>query len=788
MSWFSTKNSKPDFTSLQIQTATSTLPIPICWGQNKLSPNVIWYANFQTSNGSSGKGGLFSSPSVESTYAADIIMALSEGPVGGIGYIWRDQGTYTLSGLGLTFFEGSTPQSDWSYLSSTYPNQALPYQGTAYVSAASYQLGDDANVGNHNFEILGLGQSSGANGIDCDPAWWVYDFLTNAQYGAGFAAASINSASLFTSGINTASLQSYCNATGLAISPCLTTQEPASSILSRVLQQLNCAAVWSQGELKFIPYGDQPISAGNVTTSVHTGVPQPSTSSAGGTPRPQIIVCAASSWVSDGGVTYTFTGSGLTYVGASTSPSLGQYGITPNGTYVFSTADEGAAITITYTYAISSPYTPNLTPAYRLTETDFLSGGSDDPVTVSRVDPFSLPNIVRLEVLSRSNQYAGTIVEARDQSQIELYGPRVGSTITSHEICDDVTIAPIVAQTILQRGLYVRTKFTFKLGLEFCLLDPMDIVEITDSNLGLSSYPVRITSIEEDDNGDLTIEAEELVDGISTPGANPGRGVSGYKPNQAAPAEPVNANPLIYEPPPGLTNNVSQIWIGASGGSGGVADRNWGGAYVWISLDDITYTQFGSILAPLRQGVLTASLPVGSNWDATNALSASLSESAGRLTGTSVDSAQQGATLCLVDNELIAYETATLIGPNVYSLTGLARGLYGTQTAGHSTGAGFYRLDGAVLKASLPSQYIGQALYFKFQSFNVFGAGTQDLSTCVAHGYTPNGQGVIGLVAEALAAGSSLNFGTSAAVTQSEDWGDGTSAIAIRISLGAATS
>ena len=187
MSWFRAKNQKPDYTGLQIQTSTSALPVPIVWGQNRLAPNLIWYANFKSSGGKGGgKGGLFHPTSNSVTYSADIAMALCEGYIGGIGQIWRDQSTYGLSDLGLTFFQGSTPQSAWSYLSTNYPNQSLTYQGTAYVCAASYQLGSAAQIGNHNFEILGLGQSSGANGIDCDPAWWVYDFLTNAQYGAGF--------------------------------------------------------------------------------------------------------------------------------------------------------------------------------------------------------------------------------------------------------------------------------------------------------------------------------------------------------------------------------------------------------------------------------------------------------------------------------------------------------------------------------------------------------------------------------------------------------------------------
>ena len=85
----------------------------------------------------------------------------------------------------------------------------------------------------------------------------IYDFLTNAQYGCGFNPASIDSGSLFT---NADSLQAYCRAMGYAFSPVLVSQEQASSILTRWLQLFNCAAVWSGGLLKFIPYGDTAIS------------------------------------------------------------------------------------------------------------------------------------------------------------------------------------------------------------------------------------------------------------------------------------------------------------------------------------------------------------------------------------------------------------------------------------------------------------------------------------------------------------------------------------------------
>ena len=84
-----------------------------------------------------------------------------------------------------------------------------------------------------------------------------------------------------------------------------------------------------------------------------------------------------------------------------------------------------------------------------------------------------------------------------------------------------------------------------------------------------------------------------------------------------------------------------------------------------------------------------------------------------RLTGTSQAAAQQGATLSLVDGELVAYENATLTGGNAYSLTGLARGLSGSAPAYHSTGAPFARLDGAIVKYDLPANLVGQTHLFQ---------------------------------------------------------------------------
>ncbi len=566
------------------------MAIPIVWGQNKISPNLIWFANFQAIPGGSGKGiggkgGLGGGGAQSYTYQADLILALCEGPIAGTGFIWKNMSVYVAIELGIGVFNGTTPQEVWPYLSANYPYNALAYQGTAIAWAGGYNLGGSATIGNHNFEILGILRGSGINATDADPALVIQDFLTNAQYGVGFDPASIDSVSLFS---DPGSLQNYCRAMGYAFSPALTSQEQASSTLTRWLQMFSTAAVWSGGLLKFIPYADTAIALGQeqaYTTQLTIPTPIPAST---GTSLPAVINAVASDrFVADGGVAYAFSNVPLTFIGATLPTVEGTYGMLFPGQYIFGQADEGKPVVIKFTAKSADSFTPNLTPVYALTDSDFIDEkGNKDPVQVERADVFSLPTILRVEVLSRSNQYAAVTVEARDQSQIELFGHRVGSAIQAHEICDELVMGPQIAQTILQRQLYVRTKFTFKLSWEYCLLDPMDIVSITDVNLGLSDYPVRIIEIEEDEHGILTFTCEELAEGISNPGMNPGAGSTGFQPNFGVPAVPVNA-PLIVEPPTSLTNGVAQIWVGASGiGAGG--QGQWGGAVVYLSVDGVT--------------------------------------------------------------------------------------------------------------------------------------------------------------------------------------------------------
>lgn len=675
----------PDFTGLQVQTSSNALPIPIVYGRTRIAPNIIWSGDFQSvphySSTRTGKGGIFSAGNSNQlsgyTYQSALLLGLCEGPIKGLVTAYNGQSVSDPYDLVDGSLPGTSPQRPWSYLLARHPQRALGYGGTALAYAANFDLGSSASIGSLAFEVSArLSDGGAANGVDADPSAIIYDFLTNAQYGVGFPADSIDATSLF-GGSGDGSYQTYCLAHGLALSPALIDQEAANAVLSRWLELTNATAVWSGGRLRILPFGDDSLSS-----------------------------------VVAGGATVT--------------------------------------------------YQPSASILYDLNDDDFIGDASADPLIVTRRDPYSAPNVVVLEVLDRANQYSATSVEARDQGAVEQYGLRPATTLTAHEICD-LSVAATAGQLVLQRGLYVRNTYAFKLSWLHCLLEPMDIVTLTDESLGLIRTPVRIVEIAEDHDGLLSVIAEEYPGQIGTAVASSPESAANEPLNRAVAPSPVNV-PFILEPPPELTGGTAQIWLGLSGGTKGVVDPNWGGAVVFVSLDGSSYTRVGTVSGATKQGRLASALPPPG---------ASSSDA-------QIDFSQSGATLgssgdrrmIAIESEIVGFNTATLTSTWTYSLGGLARRLYGLQGGGHAAGAPVLVLDSAVFTYNLPEAYIGHQLWLKFASFNIFGKSMQDLATCVAYPFTPLGGGRVGPVTSALATGSPLDEGlASSSSNETDDFG-----------------
>lgn len=757
--------------SLQFQTSQKGGIIPLVYGTTRVAPNLIDYDDFiatPASSGVKGKGGgAGKSGGQQYNYSASVILGVCQGPIAGIGTVWWDKNTAPLAGLpGLSTINlGADGQTADPFWATNHPTKALGYSGTANVTLDNYRLGMTASLPNFSFEVSGAEADSGINGFDANPAAIISDFLTNPRYGAGFPAANLDSLTVFSE---------YCAAAGLFLAPLLDTQQEAQQALGNITKITNSAIVWSGALLKIVPYGDQPLSVTYTTVAISGTIVAGDTLSLTFTiaaiPTSPITVEYSASLADQ--TSYTSAAAGLAEQVAGNG-TLSSYGIFASCSVnslvivaqqgpvaITGSASGSETITVGPT---SAPYAfvPNTIVLYSLGEDDFVvqessvgtnlgvtPGGpalrsgagpitgsfTDDPVHIVRSAPADANNMIEIEVLARSNSYNTTVVEAFDQASIDLYGVRRDTSFKANAIVDATYTGAIAAQLLLQRSLYFRNTYSFRLGWKYCLLEPMDLVQITDPRLGAGALTVRITAVEEDDEGTLSITAEDFFAGYSTAILYPKQAASGYVPNYNSAPGDVNP-PLIFEPPAGLLSGDLEIWVGLSGGS------NWGSAQVWISSDGNSYALAGTVDGPATQGSLTADLPAHSSPDTVDALSTDLTESRGSLMSVSAADAQNLVTLSYAGGELLAFETATLTAPYKYNLSTLYRGAYGTAIAEHPVGSQFALLDKAIGHFPYPSNLVGQTIYLKFVSLNIVGGGTQDLSSVPAYTYTTTGAG-----------------------------------------------
>jgi hypothetical protein len=379
--------------------------------------------------------------------------------------------------------------------------------------------------------------------------------------------------------------------------------------------------------------------------------------------------------------------------------------------------------------ANGATYTPQ-TPQFNLTDNDFIYKKGEAPIKVIRKRPADTYNQINVEYVDRSYYYNPQLATYESLYLIRQYGLRPQSTESAHFFCTQA--AALACAKLLMQRQHIRNTYQFTLGWSKVGLDPQDLVTVTDTKLGLNQQWVRITQIDEDEDGNLAMIAEDCLQaGWTIPGAK--QSSLGQPPAQGGLAPNCYA-PVIFEPPTVLcaSANAPEVWIGVSG------PAMWGGANIWLSLDGNNYKQIGVVNGPARTGSLTANLPTSSSQvDNTDTLSILLDNTTQQLLSSSAAELAALVPLYYVDGELIACETATLAAAGAYNLTTMMRGCYGSAIAAHTAPtARMMRLDQAVLHYQANPAYAGQKFYIKVQSFNIYGNGLQSLSSINPYTYT----------------------------------------------------
>lgn len=246
-----TTNRADMISDFMINTASYGEVVPEVLGTTRLSGNIIYYDDFtpheHKTTTRTGKGGGSKHTEITYTYTVACAIGLCEGPIQGIGKVWRDKEVYQYPNekIELTLFKGDYGQTPWPYVISKHPEKALPYSGLAYM-AGVVDLGERGSLPQYNFEIKGKLLETG-DGVDVNPA----DYIVHVLKSIGIDDVNIDGLEHY---------REYCKAADILIStPPDSRSSKAQTVINDIAEITNSLVFWSTDRLKIVPLADKPI-------------------------------------------------------------------------------------------------------------------------------------------------------------------------------------------------------------------------------------------------------------------------------------------------------------------------------------------------------------------------------------------------------------------------------------------------------------------------------------------------------------------------------------------------
>jgi len=95
------------------------------------------------------------------------------------------------------------------------------------------------------------------------------------------------------------------------------------------------------------------------------------------------------------------------------------------------------------------------------------------PVLIKRPSVADVMNSVSIEFANRANDYNPDVAEDKDDAMIALYGLRKASPVQAHSITTTI-VAKFAAICCASARFEIRASYTFTLGWQFNLLEPME--------------------------------------------------------------------------------------------------------------------------------------------------------------------------------------------------------------------------------------------------------------------------------------------------------------------------
>lgn len=336
---------------------------------------------------------------------------------------------------------------------------------------------------------------------------------------------------------------------------------------------------------------------------------------------------------------------------------------------------------------IRNDYTVGSLPV--LDETNILPGG----VELARPSWGQISNDVRIQYVSRADNFTQRIAQQQNLAVVQIRGGRVTETLDYLGV-SRAEVANLLAARNLKTLSYPLARVRVRANREAYALRPGSPVLLNWPALGIDGMVLRVIAPDHGglEEGLVELEAVEDIFAIASTAFSP-PSPSGWVDPVSAPAAPT-AQTLLEAPYHFVgapDRHVLAIAVRSSGGDLGYeihSDRAGGTTYLWSN----DSTEF----AP--SGLLTASYAASTAAIHTAGFTINAGTDLAALLSITQDELEGGVNLCLIDEEVLAFKTVTDNGDGTWTLGTVWRGVLDTVPALHASGARvwFIRPSGAV--------------------------------------------------------------------------------------------
>jgi hypothetical protein len=313
---------------------------------------------------------------------------------------------------------------------------------------------------------------------------------------------------------------------------------------------------------------------------------------------------------------------------------------------------------------------------------------------------------------------------AQDYEQNEQHTFRVGGgSVNQVNIELPIVLEDEKGKEVANVNLFTpwesRKQFEFSLSRKHTLLEPTDVIEISDGDF---LHRVRITSKDESTGGILQFKAmaeSETVYSQTGTGAGTGEG----REEQEVAQDPETFAEFLDIPSLRTEDANSSFYLAVSGEPDTSSLKTWKGCGIYKSLDDgVTYSAFTSFEIPTTIGQVSGTLgdfTSGHIFDETNTIDVVVYN--GTLSSATELALLNGANVAVIGNEIVQFKNAELIALKTYRLSGFLRGQKGTENEipNHSADERFIIVNALAWKRpSTTYADLGLARFYKAVTVN----------------------------------------------------------------------